>query len=259
MQFLSILRRPTFMFQNRVSLRGRYWIWCRMILFFATAGSVSTVHAQEPSDSIVQRRISFLQKSLLEDQQGTKLWWYGWLTGYGAAAAVQGAICFSSTDKTTRQDMAVGAITNLAGLTGQFISTFQPISFARKALLLPERTSGEKLEKMTQLEKMLADRSLMETEARHWKAHILCTGVNLTSGLVTWLGFHRTMWEGVVNFGMNCVITEAQIWSQPIRARRALQRYEKCFEKKESATESRPKIDLNFVVSSNGPGVRLNF
>ncbi len=247
------------MFKNSASLQGRCWIWCGMVLFFACAGPVSTVHAQELSDSIIQRRINFLQKSLLADQQGTKLWWYSWLTGYGTAAAVQGAICFSGTDKATRQDMSVGAITNLAGLTGQFISSFQPVSFSRKACLLPERTSGEKLEKMTQLEKMLADRSLMETESRHWKAHILCTGVNLSSGLITWLAFNRTIWDGVINFGMNCVITEAQIWSQPIRARRALQRYEKCFDKKVSATEFRPKIDLNFVVSSNGPGVRLSF
>jgi len=230
-----------------------------MVLFFAWAGTVSTVNAQELSDSVVQRRIDFLQKSLLADQQRTKLWWYGWLTGYGAAAAVQGAISFSGADKTTRQDMAVGAITNLAGLTGQFISTFQPISFSRKVSLLPDRTSGEKLEKMTQLEKMLADRSLMETEARHWKAHILCTGVNLTSGLVTWLGFHRTVWDGVVNFGLNCVITEAQIWSQPVRARRALQRYNKIYGKDGATAESYPKINLNFVVSTNGPEVRLRF
>lgn len=247
------------MHPNNPSFREWHWFGCAIVILFVLVGSAKALYAQELSDSLVQQRINFLQKSLLSDQQGTKLWWYSWLTGYGTAAAFQGAICFSGTDKATRQDMAVGAITNLAGFTGQFISTFQPNSFARKALLLPERNSGDKLEKMTQLEKMLADRSLMETEARHWKAHILCTGVNLTSGMVTWLGFHRTMWEGVVNFGMNCVITEAQIWSQPIRARRALQRYEKCFEKKESTTESRPKIDLNFVVSSNGPGVRLNF
>jgi len=53
----------------------------------------------------------------------------------------------------------------------------------------------------------------------------VCTSVNLCSGLITWLAFDRTVWAGVGNFALNSAITEFQIFSQPIRAKRDLERY----------------------------------
>ncbi len=240
-------------------MRGWQWLTCRMVILTVLVGSFQTLNAQELSDSILHRRINFLQNSLKSDQQGTNQWWYGWMAGYGGATLAQGAIWLSSKELSTRQDMAVGAITTFAGTIGQLISAFQPDYFTDKVSQFPELTSGVSLEKLAVLEKILKERALVETEARHWKAHLLCTGVNLASGMVTWIGFHRTIWDGVANFGLNCVITEAQIWSQPIRARRALHRYNKIYGKDGATAESFPKINLSFVVSTNGPEVRLRF
>ena len=216
------------------------------------------VDAQEPADSVLLKRIEFLQKSLQNDQKGTKQWWYSWLGIYGAATFGQGAVYFSSDDKTVREDMALGAATTFIGVAGQFIAPFQPVSFADNLVLLPEGTSAERKAKLSQLEKSLADRSILEGKARKWQAHILPTAINLGSGLVTWLGFHRTVWDGVVNFGLNCVLTESQIWSQPIRAKRALRRYRENFG---TGVTYHPKRDINcnFIVSSSGAGVRIVF
>jgi len=247
------------MLPNRLPLRGWRVVWCAMALFFVLAGATTTLKAGETSDSTLHRQIQFLKTSLKSDQQGTNLWWYGWMAGYGGATILQGALFFSGRDRSTRQDMAVGAITTFAGTIGQLISVFQPVSLAEKASLLPEEPSGESLTKRSQLEKMLAERSLLETTARHWQAHVLCTGVNLASGLVTWLGFHRTVWDGAANFGLNCVLTEAQIWSQPIRAKRALKRYNMLFGQNAPPGLPDRDVHLNFGISSGGAGVRLIF
>jgi hypothetical protein len=207
----------------------------------------------------VSQRINFLQKSLKSDQKGTKQWWYSWLGLYGVATVGQGAVFFTSNEKGTRQDMALGAATTFVGVLGQFISPFQPKPFADTLCKMSEYDPAERLSKMTQLEKLLTDRAYMETEARKWKAHLLPTAINLASGLVTWVGFHRTVWDGAANFALNCVITESQIWSQPIRAKRALRQYNERFDKGNVSILPTPNINWNFIVSANGVGICMIF
>ena len=211
------------------------------------------------SEDATGKRIQFLDQSLRYDQQGTKLWWYSWLGLYGTATAGQGATYFASNEKSTRQDMALGAATTFVGVVGQFISTFQPVSFADKLALLPESTASDRLTKISLMEKCLTDRSKMEVDARKWKAHILCTSINLASGMITWIGFHRTVWDGVVNFGWNCAITEAQIWTQPIRAKRALKRYREQLGRQVNSYHPPRDINCNFMVTTSGAGVRFTF
>jgi hypothetical protein len=49
--------------------------------------------------------------------------------------------------------------------------------------------------------------------------------VNLGSGLITWLGYNRTFLDGLENFALNTLITEAQIWTQPVKAVRDYEKY----------------------------------
>jgi hypothetical protein len=247
--------------QRIKTVQGKKRIFLKWTTFFLLgiilSGKVAC--AGEPVDSTLTKQIRFLQKSLLNDQKGTRQWWYSWLAIYGSATIGQGAVYFSSGDKSVRQDMALGAVTTFIGVAGQFISPFQPSSFANKSALLPEENIAECQNKLTQMEQLLEDRSLMETEARKWKAHLLPTAINLGSGLVTWLGFHRTVWDGVVNFGLNCVLTESQIWSQPIRAKRALRRYHEQFGRSGLACRPQHEISCRLIVSTSGAGFRFVF
>lgn len=231
----------------------------RTLLLLVFTGIASFSNAGEVQDSLADQRIHFLHASIKSDQLGNNQWWYGWLAGYSAATIAQGGVFYGSSDKRTRQDMALGAATTFIGVIGQFISPFQPGSFIDRFDRLPERNEAERAAKISQMEKFLADRSHLEIEARKWKAHILCTGVNLASGLVTWLGFHRTVWDGVSNFALNCVITEAQIWSQPIRAKKALKKYQKRFESKNVDRPTFREVNWNLILSANGAGIRITF
>ena len=217
------------------------------------------IHAQERKDSLLAERIRFIQESLQNDQNGTRIWWYSWLGIYGAATIGQGAAGFSSSGKSDRQDMALGAATTFLGIAGQFISPFRSFSFDDQTIKLFESTLPGREKRLAELERLLSDRALMEKTACKWQAHILPTSVNLASGLITWIGFHRTLWDGVVNFGLNCVLTESQIWSQPIRAKRALRHYREQFDKDGSACRPHADINFNFIVSAGGAGVRVVF
>ena len=248
--FMRIIKTT---YHNRSSIL-KWGMPLLLIVLILTQHSI----AQTNVDLNVER-IKFLNKSLCSDQQGTKLWWYSWLGIYATATLGQGSVYLSSNEKSTRQDMALGAATTFAGVAGQFISTFQPISFADQLALLPENTEADRLAKIGMMEKCLEDRSKMEVDARKWKSHVLCTSINLASGLVTWIGFHRTVWDGIVNFGWNCVITEAQIWTQPIRAKRALKRYREQLGRQGFSVNPTRDIKYNLMVSSSGAGVRVTF
>ena len=215
--------------------------------------------AQSVPDSIVNQKILFLQRSINYDQKATNQWWYGWMAGYGALTAGQAAVWYSSDNTVLRQDMATGAATTFLGMIGQFISDYQPQHFAEKFNQLPDGTQTERRIKLSQMEKFMTDRSFMEAEARKWKAHLPSLGVNLASGLVTWIGFHRTVWDGVANFALNCVISESQIWTQPLRAKKELKRYHERFSGTEAAGIYRREINCNFIVSAGGAGIKIVF
>lgn len=80
--------------------------------------------------------------------------------------------------------------------------------------------------------------------------------VNIGSGLVVWLGFKRPFLEGVENFAINTAVTEAQIWSQPVRAIRDYKRY--CREYQTGRTFSSDKIKMNWYVTVYPGGAKID-
>ena len=94
-----------------------------LFLFLICFSLFSSIQAQnEIPDSMVIKRFQYIQNTLEHDRLNTNRWWYGWLGAYSAATIGQGVIYFSGNEKSTRQDMALGAATTLLGAVGQFVS-----------------------------------------------------------------------------------------------------------------------------------------
>lgn len=183
-------------------------------LYFFVIGPV--VGQELPSDTLPAKDTGSIQLTALKDKAAAERWWYGWLAGYSAATAGQGIVYFTSDNKTLRQDMVLGAATTFLGAMGQLITPVLPKNSDYPSLR--EYASGEKplsADQASELLKSLADR---EKEGRSWKTHAIAGAVNLGSGLITWLGYKRTFMDGLENFAINTVITEAQIWTQPMKA-----------------------------------------
>lgn len=185
---------------------------CALYLF-----SISPAAGQEVrTDTLTDYVTGSLQVTALKDMAGAEGWWYAWLAGYSAATAGQGIVYFTSDNKALRQDMALGAATTFLGAINQLITPLEP-----KRCDYPsyrEYVSGGKSMSSDQAAELLKSLSAWEKKGRSWKTHALAGAVNLGSGLITWLGFKRTVWDGVANFALNTAVTEAQIWTQPVKA-----------------------------------------
>ena len=169
-------------------------------------------------DSLVKVRLAAIRQTLERGKPNAGRWWTGWLIGYGAATVGQGVVYATSRDKRTRQDMALGAATTGLGVIGQLLTPMIPADAPDRLAVLSEANPEERMNKLSAAETLLKQCAAREKEGRSWKIHAITGAVNLGSGLVAWLGFRRCMGDGIANFALNTLITEAQIWTQPTRA-----------------------------------------
>jgi len=190
----------------------------------------SFLNAQEnKKDSLLNEQIEYIQHSLTKSKPGLDAWWYGWLGAYSAATVGQGIICLTSTkssEKPLRQDMVLGGITTLLGAGLQLVT---PLTISRSELenlnQMPDSSLQDQIKKLIVAEDLFRKIAKEEKEGRGWQIHALNESVNLATGLITWLGYKRTVWDGVSCFLLNTAITETQIWTQPSRAMREYKNY----------------------------------
>lgn len=219
--------------------RTRLLLSVILITIFLLNASPLAAQASVTDTTDAVRR-SEIQRCLENDRFNAGVWWYSWLGAYTAATIGQGAVYLSSGDKQLRQDMALGSVTTLLGAAGQLVTP------------LVKKEPG--LNQYNQ-ELLFLDLAEREKAGRSWKVHAVTGAVNLGSGLITWLGFKRPFRDGVENFLLNTAITEAQIWTQPVRASRD---YRKYYGKETGAETSLVKTRAECFVCVYPGGVSLN-
>lgn len=221
---------------------------------------ISHLYAQEESpDSLVKERIQRIQQMLDKGKPAAKLWWNGWLYGYSAATVAQTAVALTNNNLKTRQDMLLGAATTLVGAAGQLLMPMVPVSAPQKLELIPEDTSEERIIKLNKAEELFAACAKREKDGRSWMMHAESGAVNLGSGLVTWLGFDRTLSAGLWNFALNTAITEAQIWTQPTRAIKDYKKYCEKYKNGQPQASDKAKPSLFVNAFPGGLSLRLSF
>jgi hypothetical protein len=209
----------------------------------------------ETPDSVITERIQLIQNMLDRGRPNANLWWYGWLAGYSAATITQGAVFVLSNEKATRQDMVLGAATTLLGAAGQLLTPNEPGRAPDRLLQIQGVDEDTRRQKLKDAEELLKASALREKAGRSWKIHVITGAVNVSSGLITWLGFNRDLWAGVQNFALNTIITETQIWTQPTRAMKDYQNYCRRFKKGEELAAIRH--DISWFVSTYPGGIEL--
>jgi hypothetical protein len=233
-----------------------------LLITLACIISFSRVVAQEEIISSEQSvQLHLIKNTLLKDEQKRKAWWWGWLAGYSAATAGQVAAGLGSDKLSVRQDMYLGAATTLIGAAGQFFSPVSP-PFKYSAFIdqLPDSIENCQSQKLIVAEEILRDYAQMETEGRSWEMHAISGAVNLGSGLITWFGFKRTWKDGLLNFTLNTAITEAQIWSQPVLARKTYKRLAlKNLQNSGSLNFKKPQCSFCMKATANSFGFCLTF
>lgn len=207
----------------------------------------------------IAERIEVIQKMLDHSVIQTDVWWYGWLGTYSAATVGQGAFAVFSDDLTTRQDMALGAGTTVLGAAFQLLAPLNVRKYAHELSKMPESSDEEKYLKLKVAESYLSEIASIEKAGRSWQIHAINSAVNATSGLITWLGFKRSVWDGVTNFLLNSAITELQIWTQPTRLIRDHQRYQLQYLQNKPAEYKTNPAELYFKTYPAGVLVGVRF
>lgn len=211
------------------------------------------------SDAQMQERIQLIQQMLEQGKTNANRCWYGWLIGYSAATIGQGAVFLTNEDKETRQDMALGATTTFLGVMGQIITPMVSGIAPDRLADIAESTPEEKSNKLLEAEKLLKECALREKDGRSWKTHAIAGAVNLGSGLVVWLGFKRSIWEGVGNFALNTVVTEVQIWTQPTKAITDYDDYIKKYKSEEKMGCRKSETRWSITISPERLGISILF
>ncbi len=177
------------------------------------------------TDDQIGESLQLLQNALTSNERHAGAWWKTWTILYGVATVGQGAVAIATLQKSLQQDMIVGAGTTLLGMANQLLTPvktgFRPLgkdSIAKLSFL-------EKTQKLAEGEEILKKQARIAQAGKGWQVHALSGAVNLASGLITWIGFKRSFGEGVFNFALNTVITETQIWTQPVRAKKEYEQY----------------------------------
>ncbi len=221
---------------------------------------ISKLSAQnEIPDSLVNIRITYIQTMLNQGRPNARLWWNGWLYGYSAATVGQGIAGLLSNELKSRQDLLLSAATTLVGAVGQLLMPMTPASAPDKLALIPSDTPEERIEKLKQAEELFEVSSKREKEGRSWKMHAASGAVNLSSGLITWIGFDRTLKAGLINFAINTAVTEAQIWTQPTRAIKDYKNYREKYQKGLPSALHKPKSRLYLNSFPGGLALKLVF
>jgi hypothetical protein len=210
-------------------------------------------------DSIVKERIQVIQRMLDGGKRNANLWWYGWLAAYGAAAVTQGAIWIASDKLATRQDMALGVLTDLLGMGGQIISPMVPGYAPGRLEKIPGGTPEENVLKLREAEKLLEESAKREKDGRSWKIHVLDGAVNLGCGAIMWFGYKRTFLEGMENVALNQAVCEIQIFTQPTRAIKDYKTYCRQYKTDQNLSLNEPRVAWSFTMMPRGLGVRLTF
>jgi hypothetical protein len=239
---------------KKTSIRSVVFLFTVFVLIFYYSKPAAAQNIA--SDSLVFERLSEIKIMLSDERLWDNRWWYGWLGAYSAATIAQTGVWIAVDDLSTRQDMALGAATTLIGAAGQMISPLKPNHEWQRIGQLPERTPEEKRIKLMESEKLLQQNALNEKIGKSFKTHAICTVVNLGSGLVTWLGFKRSVWAGLGNFALNTAITETQIITQP---RRAMKDYNNYVNKYKFSPVQPSPISLSLNVYPGGISLLLKF
>lgn len=211
------------------------------------------------SDSVTDNRVNDIQLTSLKDKQNAQVWWYGWLAGYSAATAGQAIVAVSTENPALRQDMVLGAATTFLGALGQLITPILPKDTKADYPSYRVYVAGEQSLSEAQAAELLKILALREKEGRSWKTHALAGAVNLGSGLITWLGFKRTVWDGLANFALNTAVTEAQIWTQPTRAIKDYERYLRENHPQAGMAPMKPESEWTVNVFPGGIAIRVDF
>lgn len=182
------------------------------------------------SDHHLQARLAFLDESLEGPKVHARVWWWGWLSVYSAAAVVQGTriALVDAEDEDAgaqRADLAMSMIKAIGGV----VATLSLPLNAMDGAEVMRRIEGDGPEvdrlRVAAGEAALAENARESRRSLWWLRHTILLAVNLAHGMIMWLGYDDLR-RGAISAGLGIAVGELAIWTQPWQPRQRHPEYQ---------------------------------
>ena len=217
------------------------------------AGAPITPNAQGLSDAELDRRIEWLEQTLDAGAGYSKLWQYGWSSGY-AVGMVGGAVQAGLTSKNdTRVNAIVTASKALIGTTRLLLTPHPGRLGAQPMRDVVGTGHNAKLQRLAAGEAQLEEVAERAEKRHRWQRHAGSVALNLIGGGFIF-GFGDDT-DAAVSIGVGLVVGELMIWTSPKRAEADLQSYRQQF----ASTPQDPPWTVSLVPMTGGAGIKIDF
>ena len=188
----------------------------------AIAACASPARAQ--SDAEVRAKTARIEAALAAGEDDARLWWNGWLIGYGAATIGATTFALAVKNDDRRRSSTVSAVESGLGVLGVLVSSRAAFTGRETIDAMDASTPEARREKLRVAEKILDDAADDQALGRSVLAHFAAIAVNVTGTSVLWWRYHQ-FFDGWLNLVVGNVVSEAQILTHPtfaLRARRSI-------------------------------------
>jgi hypothetical protein len=212
-----------------------------------------------PSEEEIDARLRFLTEKLDGGVRNNLAWYAGWSSFYGVAIVVQLGRLGYAVDDAERADLIVSASKATIGVVSRLVRPPHAIYGTRELRGMRERTAEERWRKVVRAESLLARNAKESDERYSWLAHTINLALNIGGGLIVWLGYHDFA-RGAGSAAVGIAVGEVQIWTQPWRAKRDWQDYQRRFGAR-AELPSGVRVTLTPAVIPQGAGglIQVNF
>jgi hypothetical protein len=195
-------------------------------LAFVAVGALpmGTSAAEAETDAEVRAKTARIEAALAAGEDDARLWWNGWLIGFGVATVGEATVAIVTKNEDQRHSTAVGAVESGLGVLGVLFASRAAFTGRETIASMDASTPEARRERLRVAQKVLDDAADEQALGRSPLAHFAALAVNMTGTSILWWHYHQ-YFDGWLNLVVGTLVSEAQILTHPtsaLRARRAI-------------------------------------
>lgn len=199
----------------------------KFVLFFVISVMLlsainQNAYGEDSDGRSEQRKIMFLQESFDSNQFPAVLWTYGWMGIYSVLTGYQSYEALRYDEE--RVTNIVGASKSLLGLVVLVMQPLHARSFGDEYKKIP---SDDSVDKIRTGEEWLYGGYLQEKKGRSLKKHLISLAIHVVGGGIVW--YYEGWKNGLLSTGLGMLVTELNIWTQPVGTVDAYNEYKNKF------------------------------
>ncbi len=217
------------------------------------AGAPISPNAQGLSDAELERRIEWLETTLDAGAGYSKLWQYGWSSGYALGMVIGSVQAGTTSVEDTKVNAIVTASKALLGTTRLLLTPHPGRLGAQPMRDIVGSDHAAKLQRLAAGEAQLEEVAERAEKRHRWQRHVGNVVVNLAGGGFI-LGFGDDK-DAAISVGVGLVVGELMIWTSPKRGEADLQSYHQQF----ASTPQDPPWTVSLIPMTGGAGIKIDF